>query len=193
MTALPRRVRSPGSREDGSILIELIVVLSLLAVVLGVVFGFLSTTASDGPKETARPQAIRDAQVGLHRMTRELRQAYGVNATSYVRMDVNVRVGSQDRRVAYDCGVTASPGPRACVRYEAALGAALPAQGEIIINRLLNGTQDAAGGVFFPDDPYRPGFVRTKIEVPAKGDASRGYSHKVVLDDGIYLRNENLG
>ncbi|MEX2253569.1 MAG: hypothetical protein WD649_05400 [Thermoleophilaceae bacterium] len=74
-----------------------------------------------------------------------------------------------------------------------AAGAALPAEGVLVVDRLLNGTNDELGRVFFPDDPLRPKFVRAKIVVPAKGTAEKGYAHSVVLDDGIYLRNLNLG
>ncbi len=192
LTALARRVHLRDER--GSMLIELIVVSSLLTVVLGATFAVMTTTARRAPAEQERAQSIREAQASLHRMTRELRQAYEVNSTSYVHMDVNVHNGASNRRVAYDCGVASvTAGLRACVRYEAAVGAALPASGEVVIDRLRNGLVTEAGRVFFADDPLRPKFVRAKVDVPAKGAEAKGYGHSVVLDDGIYLRNRNLG
>ena len=176
MTPVGHRLRRESPRsERGSILIELIVVCSLLVVVLGAVFAVMSTTASNAPREHERAQSIREAQATLDRMTRELRQAYVVNSTSYVRMDFNIRKATGNRRVAYDCSVpAATAGQRSCRRYEAAVGAALPAEGVLVVDRLLNGTNDEAGRVFFADDPLRPKFVRARIVVPAKGTEEKG-------------------
>jgi hypothetical protein len=32
-------------------------------------------------------------------------------------------------------------------------------------------------------------YVTALVEVAAKGDLQNGYDHKVVLDDGFYMRN----
>lgn len=181
--------------ERGSTLVELLVVSGLLAFVVAVSLTILQATASRVPGELERADSIREAQVWLHRITRELRQAYAVNGSGFSHIDVNVRIGNANRRVRYDCGVPAPGGRfRNCVRYESAAGQALPASGQVAGERLLNGTGDEGGRVFFPDDPFAPRFVRVKLVVPAGGELQRGgFSHRIVLDDGVYLRNLNLG
>jgi hypothetical protein len=181
--------------QSGTIsLIELIVVSMLLVMVLSVTLFVLNGTAKRVPREQERAHSIREVQVGLHRMTRELRQAYSVNGTGYTYMDVNVSIGGQNRRVRYDCSVPAAdPLYRTCVRYEAPAGQELPVGGLVVIDRLLNGTSDEQGRVFYADHPLTPTFARARVEVPAKGELKQGFAHKVVLDDGFYMRNLKLG
>ena len=174
--------------ESGWALIELMVVVSLLGLVMAAVLTLLDTTARVAPRDQERAHAIREAQVGLHRMVRELRQAYGVNATTRNYIDVNVTIGDQGRRVVYDCDF-----PR-CVRREGAVGPTVPSgSGEVVIARLLNGTPADPVFTFSPANRFPPDHVSARVRVPASGERSEGHRHNVVLDDGFALRNVTLG
>jgi prepilin-type N-terminal cleavage/methylation domain-containing protein len=186
--------------EAGFSLIELMLVVSLLVVVLTAVISLLETTTRLAPREQERSIAIRDAQVGLDRMVRDLRHTYRVIATTDSSMEVLMTVRRvnaagqtvyEDRHVLYRCNV---PHPtnadrRRCVKVEAAAAAALPAisTGEVVIDRVL------PGGVFtFSPGPLAPRYVTARVTVPAAGERADGFAHSFTLDDGFYLRNTAL-
>jgi formylmethanofuran dehydrogenase subunit A len=184
----PRRQGSPTpetrSGEAGYALTELLVVASLLVIVLGAVLTLGETSQRIAPKETERAMVIREAQVGLHRMTRELRQAFASPAPEITasRAEASLQVSGVATRVVYDCNVTSTTNPdyKQCVRYVEAANGTLSG-GQVIVDRVLNGSS-----VFStPSTSY----VRAVVEVAARGDLKDGYDHKVVLDDGFYMRN----
>jgi Tfp pilus assembly protein PilX len=162
------------------------VVASLLVIVLSAILALGETTQRIAPKETERAHVIREAQVGLHRMTRELRHAYqtptvSAPTVSGSTMEASVRgLNGATRTVRYDCD-EAHPDPAytRCVRQVFSSGAW--SAGEVVIDRVLNGT---AVFVVTPPD-----YVSATVEVAARGDLKDGYDHRVVLADGFYMRN----
>jgi type II secretory pathway pseudopilin PulG len=191
-----RDQRPPAARgggEAGYALTELLVVTSLLVIVLGAILTLGETSQRIAPKESERANVIREAQVGLHRMTRELRHAYGgVDSSGGLdvpgpRVEAQVLMASGTQTVTYECDVphpTDSAYTR-CMRY-----VGTSTDGELVVDRVLNGNSvfeiknlDAASG------DTRPDYVRAVVEVGARGDLQSGYDHRVVLDDGFYMRN----
>jgi type II secretory pathway pseudopilin PulG len=177
-----------GSGSAGYALVELMVVASLLVIVLGAILALGETTQRIAPKESERAHVIREAQVGLHRMTRELRHAYQALPTvaaptvSGSTMEASVRgLNGSTRTVRYDCD---EPHPTdsaytRCLRQVYSGGSW--SAGELVIDRVLNGT------TVFTATP--PDYVRATVEVAARGGLKDGYDHRVILDDGIYMRN----
>jgi Tfp pilus assembly protein PilX len=166
--------------EAGYAITELLVVSSLLVIVLGAVLTLGETSQRIAPRESERAQVIREAQVGLHRMTRELRHAYQAPTVTGSTITANVVAdgGSTTLTVKYQCDI-AHPTNNAytrCLRY---VGSSTT--GELVIDRVLNGS-----AVFTLTGTN---YVRALIEVSAKGDLQNGYDHRVVLDDGFYMRN----
>jgi hypothetical protein len=181
----PQRDQRPQTArrgEAGYALTELLVVSSLLVVVLGAILMLGEASQSVAPKETERAQVIREAQVGLHRMTRELRHAYVAPTVTGSQIDATIADNSgAAMHVRYDCNAS-SPSDAAytaCRRYVVSGGNATG--GEVVIDRVLNGTT-----VFTLTGTN---YVRALVEVAARGDLKDGYDHKVALDDGFYLRN----
>jgi type II secretory pathway pseudopilin PulG len=180
----PATDRTPGIRSDeaGFALVELLVVASLLVVVLGAVLALAETTQRIAPKESERAHVIREAQVGLHRMTRELRHAYQAPTVTGSTMQADVLgEGGETKTVRYDCD-EAHPTDGAytrCVRQ--VLSGGTWTAPEVVIDRVLNGT------AVFASTP--PDYVVARVEVAARGNLKDGYDHRVILDDGIYMRN----
>jgi type II secretory pathway pseudopilin PulG len=173
--------------EAGYALTELLVVMSLLAIVLGAVLAFGETAQRIGPRESERAHVIHEAQVGLHRMTRELRHAYEDVTVSGPRIQADVLMASGSRTVSYECD-RPHPTDSAYTRCLRFLGSS--AEGEVVVDRVLNGTSvfeahnlDAASG------DTRLDYVRAVVEVAARGDLKNGYGNRIVLDDGFYMRN----
>lgn len=201
---LPKQHVMRQPREAGTTLVELMVVGALLVVVLGAILSLLDTAAHRAPKDQERAHVIREAQVGLARMTRELRQAHQVNGWGPNWMDVNVTITDgnpateDNHRVLYECHGAPydadNPSYDRCTRKAAPEGQALPASGEPVISGIVNGeVTTGASRVFTYDSGNPPLFVKARVEVPARGTLSDGAEHDVVFDDGFYMRNLNPG
>ena len=129
--------------------------------------------------------SIQEAQTGIFRMTRELRQAHQINVAQPLILDVNYAQSGVNRQVRYECDelhptVTAY---RRCVRMESGK------PNEVVVDRVLNTTSvftystNASGAVTY---------VRVGIDVPARGERpthANSYGHRISLHDGFYLRN----
>jgi len=166
--------------------------LAVFTFVLSAIFGLLDSAAQQAPKDQERAVAIREAQAGLQRMTRELRQAYKVLDAGPKSMYVVIgRATPPDIHVRYDCDVP-YPGNsayRRCVRWWAPVGQVLRTDlpGEVVIDRGLS-----AVSFSYSPGPLNPTYVKVHIEVPQKGERAGGFQSNLVLDDGFYLRNTDV-
>jgi hypothetical protein len=159
------------------------VVSSLLVIVLGAVLTLGETSQRIAPQETERAQVIREAQVGLHRMTRELRHAYQTPTVTGSAIEAVVPNGTSGLTVRYECN---RPHPTdsaytQCQRFTVFGGT--PTGGEVVIDRVLNGNS------VFSMPAGSTNYVRALVEVAARGDLRDGHDHRIVLDDGFYMRN----
>jgi type II secretory pathway pseudopilin PulG len=201
---LPRRLQGRDG-ERGTTVIELLTTIALLGFVMSAVLGLLESGIKAAPREQERAHAIREAQAGLYRMVRELRQAYAVRSSTPHSLEVLVRIPKDDpstpavethvnRHVRYSCGDDA---PSKCIRYETAVGQPLPATGETVVARVLNWGQSTSDPAVFEFEDSQgpnslsPTYVKVRIEVPAGGESksNSGYGNKVVLEDGFFARN----
>jgi len=178
--------------EAGMALAEVLVTLVTFTFVMGAVLSLVEGATKQAPQDEERALAIREAQAGLHRMTRELRQAYKVLDADPKSMYILIaRSTPPDMHVKYDCDVLHpdNTGYRRCVRWAADVGEELPLSepGEIVIDRGLS-------EVNFTYSPtaLTPTYVEVHIEVPQKGERETGYGTSFVLDDGFYLRNADV-
>lgn len=113
-----RLVRRLVQGQGGSSLIELLVAMPLAILVLGTVFQGFAVGSKDQQRVEARSEAVIQAQRGLERMTRALRQANWVYFRSSHVVDVDTMVRAAPttpavrRLVRIDCST------RVCMRYE---------------------------------------------------------------------------
>lgn len=193
--------------QSGMSLAEVLVSMVIFVGVLAGILSLLDTSTKVAANEQERPLGEREAQVGLHRMTREIRQAYRVAVATENVIDFNVTLNDRGWHVRYECD-WAPPAYafRQCTR-QATL---LPPDGSgnladnprvIVVDRVLNGT--TADPVFSGWTPLltetsQPKYVKVTVKIPAGGERNNnnlgngGYKHSVVLADGVYLRNLNL-
>lgn len=192
--------------QGGSTLIELLVAMPIALVLLGLVVQALGNAGRQQRDIERRTATLTSAQLGLERMTRELRQAQWVYFRSSSRIDllVNVRAAptaaGAPKLVRYDCsgdtcdrsegGPTSFPPPAAPVFTKTAtvLGTLAPEVGGV------NG-QVTGHDVFFPSrvdartgaltsDFANPDYLLIRLRLIAK---DRG--EYVELSDGVSLRN----
>jgi type II secretory pathway pseudopilin PulG len=174
--------------DSGWSLIELLAVLGIMTVVLGAILGLLETSTRLAPQDRERALAIREGQVGVHRMVAELRQGVPAAGTTPSQdpsnqLDLVVKGVS----IRYDCSVAiASTSYHQCKRYVINADGSL-GTGVIVVPRLANGTD--AKPVFYPNAAVPPTYYEVKVEVPEKGERSSGYAGSMVFNDGFYLRN----
>lgn len=170
-------------------LAELLVGMLTFSFVVLALLSLLDSAVRTAPREEERANAIREGQTGLHVMTRELRQANKVWTPGKTQIYVNI---GDDEHVLYDCDVVHPDDPnlRQCLRWEAAVGSELPLDqpGQVVVERRL------PGDVFtYEPSLINPTYVKAKIEVPQAGERADGYHANLVLDDGFYLRNTDVG
>ena len=188
------RPAAPDRGEAGYALTELLLVSSLLVIVLGAVLMLGEASQRIAPRETERAIVIRDAQVGMHRMTRELREAHNVVSpaagTSAAVFDAWVPTTAGQRRVSYECNA-AHPTDSAytrCLRYDVT-AAGVKSNGQVVVDRVLNGAAGSTLPVFVRGSTPATDYVKTTVEVASRGDRQEGYSSKILLEDGFYMRN----
>ncbi len=160
-----------------------------LTFVMFALMSLLDTAVQTAPRDQERAVAIREGESGLHRMTRELRQANKVWTPGKTQIYVNI---GDDTHVLYDCDAVHPDDSelRQCLRWEAAIGSELPLDqaGEVVVERRLPG--DVFG---YQPNLVNPTFVEARIQVPQAGERVDGYHANLVLDDGFYLRNTDVG
>ena len=175
-------------------LAEVLVTMVLMLLLLFAVVQLLDTTSAIAPKDRERNDVLHEAQVGLHRMTRELRQSFALNSSPQTasRMSAQVTVAGVDKHVLYDCNLPSptKTGFYACRRVAVNASGAVPtnaASGEVVIDRLTT------PNIFtYTPSASSPKYVKAKIQVPAAGERTKGYAHTVTLDDGFFMRNLSL-
>jgi Tfp pilus assembly protein PilV len=179
------------AEESGFTLVELLVSSSLLVVILGAVLALLATTNKVQARDQERTHAVRDTQVGIYRMTRELRQAYSIVSSSGYTIRAHVWEQGVDHDVTFDCSGTSSAGPPygQCVRFET--GSSGQGPSTVVIDRLLNSSSSGKPPVFsfVANGSGRTTYATVHLETPAKGARADGYLYTVVYDDGFYMRN----
>jgi prepilin-type N-terminal cleavage/methylation domain-containing protein len=170
--------RSRLRSQAGFTLVELIVAMPLALIVIFAAYGALAESQRSQNESRIRAEALRQQQVGLERMTRELRHAtvFQFLTSQIVEFDGFVRSSGTTvvRRVRYDC----SSGSH-CMRHEGPSGGPVDATGVQLIDALVN------PDVFAPEPNFlNPRYVAVAATVQPPGDR-----RPIVLRDGIVLRN----
>jgi Tfp pilus assembly protein PilW len=184
------------SAEAGFSMIELLIASVAAVTVLGATLGLMVSGLNVQTRDSEWALALQEDRTGLARMVRDLRQATSIEEANAGSILFLATIGGKNMKVKYDCGATQSGAAysyKQCVRLSAEAGQTLPASGPAVAKYLVNGSE-----VF----TYSPSAgsatsVTVKLEMPAKGNlkqvsGSRGYLHKVVLQDSAYMRNRYL-
>jgi type II secretory pathway pseudopilin PulG len=173
--------------ERGTSLLELLVTMATFGFVMAAILSLVGNAGEQQPKDQERAIVIREAQSGLDRMDRELRQAYKVLDAQPKSMYVLIgRATPPDLHVRYDCGVV-DPKNSAytrCLRWQAPVGQPLSAgSSEVVVRRVSSVLFNYSPG------PLNPKYVKTRLAVPQTGERKGGYRMDFVLNGGFYLRN----
>lgn len=177
-------LRRRAHEQRGVSLIEVMITAALLSLILTAILSLSENAQRLIPKQEALAFTLRDSEVALDRMTRELRHAYALNSATATGMDVSVRIRGVNRRVAFDCNQPhqSVSGLKRCVRR--VYSGATPGPMETVIPKV-----ESATFTYEPPGIIPPRFVRINLKVPAAGDRADGHPFDISLDTGIYLRN----
>ncbi len=159
---------------------------SLLAIVLSAALTLLERTWALEPADQEWNHAVRESQVGLYRMTRELRQGTNISMSSAYVISADVKEGSPaaTQHVLYQCDQSST-----CTRKSTTAPAAAPttgAGGVPVINNVKN--QALSLPVFTqPSTNY----FQVAIKVPSQGKLkTTGSFHTITFSDGFFARNQ---
>ena len=176
---------------------ELLVAQGLFLVVMGAALAMLDTQTKLAPRDQERAFAMREAQVGMAGLVRELRHTKTVVFASTSRFEVELERNGVLRRVGYKCDqAPATDDPQdpydqtylRCVRVEGPASTALPSYGtgRTVIARLLTST------VFtYSPNSSNPTYVTTTVKVPSRGERTEANSNNIVLNDGFFMPNRS--
>jgi type II secretory pathway pseudopilin PulG len=199
----PLLSRLPKPRSDGGYtLIELLVSTAAGLVVFGAILGTLTTSQKVEARESEWALTVQEGRTGLARMAREIRQASEIKAHEAGAVEFLATIGTTEWKIRYECGVE-QPGTiyayHECVR-KAVIGSAgtLPSTGVPIVRDVLNptGVFKYFKGATSTTNPDEMNVVTLAIELPATGTLkqadSRGYTHRVVLENAAFVRTCHL-
>lgn len=170
--------------ERGFTLVELLVSATILVLIMMATFSVLDGSSKTARRDTERAHAIREAQVGIDRMVRELRHTQTVHSASAQVLDVTVLQRGVTQRVVFDCSVASpgTPGARRCTRTPSGGSA------DVLVDRVRNiGADSSAFAYTPPSGTIR--HVMVRLGVAADGGRAEGYRNDVVLSNGTALRN----
>ncbi len=171
------------SSQSGFTLVELLVAMPLALLLMFAALDFSDLTVRNQQATTNRAQAITQAQVGLERMTREIRDAadFRLLTSQVVEVDTYVRppAGSPSgysqnlKLVRYDC--TRSQ----CRRYEGPPGGPLSSASTVLFTDVAN------ADVFNPAPSFvNPNYIAVKVQISILRQRN-----PITLTDGVVLPN----
>ncbi len=209
------RLRRLVQGQGGSTLIELLIAMPIAIMLLGLVVQSLGTAGRDQQDIEGRSEALTNGQIGLEKMTHELRQASWLYFRSSSVVDVNVPVratataSGTNRLVRFDCSgetCTRSEGPP--VMFPP------PAAPTFTKTQTLIGSDSSDGGRRATDRSSATTSSVPRTSIPTRGSARRTSStpttsrsacssrsaiaasstketkdHPIVISDGVSLRN----
>jgi hypothetical protein len=185
--------------------------MSIAVALLGVVIQALGRASQDQQDIERRSQMQIDAQIGLERMTRELRQASWLYFRSSAVVDLNVKVRPSptapgvQRLVRYDCSadtcrryegapsVYPPPASPTFERVEDLIGADVAdrgsRRGSVVRHDVFRPARiDAATGASVADFSA-PDFLTVRLTLEIQPLYPSGEVQRITLEDGVSLRN----
>jgi type II secretory pathway pseudopilin PulG len=168
----PRRLRD---EQSGFTLVELLVAMPIALLVISMAMLAVATAVRGEQSAREHSEALRTQQVGLERMTRELREATSFNflTSQQVEFTAWLRSAGGLRRIGYDCTSGTS-----CARSEG------PVSGAFTSTRtIIEGLQNP--DVFAP----QPDFVNPRYVAIVAQVRIAANRRVITLRDGVELRN----
>jgi prepilin-type N-terminal cleavage/methylation domain-containing protein len=188
----PRRLLA---REEGFTLIEVLIVSSLLAVVLGALMYPIALGERTQKRDANYAYAQQRARTGLDSMVSQIRQATSILSSGPNYVELNVTLSGTALLVDYQCDVPQSGTQyHECVRVQTAAGSQLPSvssSSPVVIKNVVNGTTPVFS---WGPDPSAPYYMTATIGVPASGGSTGlgGLYHTIWFSSGALMRNLNV-
>ena len=189
------RLRQLRRDERGFSLIEVLVASLILMFMLGAILMVLDETSKQAPRDQERAEVIQETQIGVNRMTRELRHAYKVETQGQWSITVRLPVAGSTtgRQITYDCSVPDPDRPeyRRCMRTEGG-GGARPVVTRVLLRTPPGGGSPPPVFEYSQNAAGRVDYVEVTVATAAQGDLRKGFNHAVTLKDGFFLRNVDI-
>ena len=187
MPAVPRSTGGRARDERGFSLIELLVVVASMLVLLVAGYGVLKVTVRSEPRISERAASVQQARVLMERISRELRQGYGIGTAQPSQLTIGTYVrrtscGGAAGSSSIPCQVTYTCASGSCTRTERNPDGSGGGPGV----QLVAGLGDSNVFEYLPS-AADPDYVGLSFSFPAReGDDA------VTLGDGAALRNAGV-
>lgn len=200
---LPGGVAAPGggagcarlADQRGFTLIEMLVTCVTAVTLISAILLLLQSGQQVQARDSEWALVLQEDRQGLSRMMRDIRQATEVveptsgSAASYIVFWATI--GGKAWKVKYECAAAQSgTSYTECVRFAAEEGKSFPAKGARTAAYVTNGSSVFT---YTPSTRTEAKLVTAKLELPARGTlklaGSSGYNHKIILEDGAFMRN----
>jgi prepilin-type N-terminal cleavage/methylation domain-containing protein len=169
--------------QGGFTLVEQLVVLVILTIVVGATLTALNSLMKAAPADQEWSHIVADAQSGMYRMTRELRQGFNVTLVTGYVASADVVVNGSTKHVLFQCDLSST-----CTRKFTTAPAAAPARGAGGATLIKYAQNFAQSTPVFTATATK--YYEVKLVVRSGGAQSKStHTHNVTLVDGFLTRN----
>lgn len=191
-TSIRLRAARCAREDSGFTLVELLIAAGMSLLIGASALALMEASTPLSNAEYMRQTSISEGRASLQRMVRELRGATSINSTAGNVVDFNANTNAGPKRIVYACDDSATVvGLRSCTRYVGTVGGSVGATGQLVIDRVVNGTTSQPVFRYSPDR-IRPTRVTVQIVLPSRAESPVGYNHRIVINDAAFLRNIDL-
>jgi len=183
MLARTRRARED---EGGFTLIELLVAAVVGLIVVGSAVTVFTSALRNEPRVSSRAGDVQQARTTMERITRELRQGWGVPVATTSSLSILTYVksaacGGPASSTSIACRVSYTCSSSACTRSERNPDGSGSAPAQTVVTGLQSGS-----GFAYAPSAATPTYVGVRLILASTGD-----DDSITLSDGVTLRNPN--
>lgn len=187
MGHLRARMSGPAEEEAGWTLVEMLVATAAALVLIGVATTVFTAAIQSQPRATSRGNDIQQARTAMERMTRELRQGFGVPTATSSTLSILTYVksatcGGAPSNAAMACRVTYTCGTTSCSRQEFNTNGT----GGGPVRTVVSGI---TGPNVFSYSPSAAAPTYVGVTLPYRASSTED---AITLQDGVALRNPGV-
>ncbi len=175
-------IRARLRAQSGFTLVEQLVAMLLLAIVTGFTLSVLESMMRAAPADQEWTHTVANTQVGVYRMTRDLRQGLNVTLVTGYVASADVVVKGATQHVLYQCDLGSS-----CTRKSTTAPTAAPERGAGGAPVIANLQNFSLGTPVFTSPSSK--YFKVVVIVRSAGSLKTAHTHTVTLTDGFFARN----
>jgi hypothetical protein len=154
----------------------------VFSIIMGITLTALESMLKAAPADREWAHTVADAQAGIYRITRELRQGLNVTLVTGYKVSADVVVSGVTQHVLYQCDLSST-----CTRKSTTAPAAPPTEGTGGVPVIRNVQNYSVATPVFTSPSAR--YYKVALIVRSAGTLTTAHTHNVSLTDGFFARN----